>query len=92
MQTLKLLVEGRVQGVGFRHYIFKYAKRLELKGYVKNLDDGKVEIVVNGEESKISDMIKVSRKGPTFSWVYNIQVYDIDESNKEIYDDFKIIY
>ncbi|MDD4157523.1 MAG: acylphosphatase, partial [Candidatus Cloacimonetes bacterium] len=54
MQTLKLLVEGRVQGVGFRHYIFKYAKRLELKGYVKNLDDGKVEIVVNGEESKIS--------------------------------------
>jgi len=92
MQTLKLLVEGRVQGVGFRHFIYKNAKRLSLKGYVTNLDNGKVEIVITGEEDKLSEMIKITRKGPSFSWVYNIQFFSIDENLKGNYDDFQIIY
>lgn len=92
MQSLKLIVEGRVQGVGFRHFIHTNAKRLNLKGYVKNLDDGKVEILIIGAEDKISDLIKIAKKGPSFSWVYNVKIHSVDEDIKEMYNDFKIEY
>jgi len=91
MQIMKLLVEGRVQRVGYRHYIYTKACRSFLKGYVKNLDDGKVEILVIGEGEAIAKMIKHAKKGPTLSWVYNVQVFSVDESIKGEYEDFTIL-
>ena len=90
MQILKILVEGRVQGVGYRHYIYTKARRLQIKGYVKNLSDGKVEILAIGEGDVLSKLIKTARKGPRLSWVYNVQIYSVDESLKEMYPDFRV--
>jgi acylphosphatase len=91
MQTLKILVEGRVQRVGYRHYIYTKAKRLQLRGYVRNLDNGKVEILAIGEGTSISSLIKQAKKGPTLSWVYNVQVYAVEQDMSEHFNDFLIV-
>ncbi|MCS7116773.1 MAG: acylphosphatase [Nitrososphaerota archaeon] len=58
MERAKIVAEGDVQGVGYRYYVRRLAWRLDLKGYVTNLPDGRVEVVVEGEKSKIEEFIK----------------------------------
>ncbi len=89
-KAYRMVVEGRVQGVGYRSYIFTHARMLGLKGYVKNLIDGKVEIIIIGDADAIHQFRKLSNKGPSFAWVYNIQYTEIEL--KEEYEDFKIYY
>ena len=91
MQALKIIVEGRVQGVGYRHYIYTKARRLLLKGYVRNLTNGKVEILAIGEGDAISALIKHARKGPTLSWVYNVQVFSVEGDITEYSLDFQVL-
>lgn len=59
-----LKVFGRVQGVCFRHYCREQAKKLGLKGFVRNNDDGSVETVAEGEENSVGDFIAWCRHGP----------------------------
>ncbi len=54
MQHLKLIASGTVQGVGFRAFVIRIARSLSLIGYVKNLPDGAVEIVAEGEEEQLA--------------------------------------
>lgn len=74
MKAAKLTVSGRVQGVGYRNYIDTKASHLNLKGYVKNMPNGDVEIWVEGFESEILEMIDMSRRGSLFSKVNNLHV------------------
>jgi len=53
-----------VQGVAFRYYAAVKAKEFKVSGYTRNLDDGRVEIVVQGDPKAVDDMIKWCRKGP----------------------------
>lgn len=92
MQNLKLLVEGRVQGVGYRQFILTNARRLGINGTVRNLSDGKVEIIAIGSGESIAELIKIARKGPAFSWVYNVQVFTTEESMIETFNNFSIEY
>ena len=76
-KVVKLIVEGSVQGVGYRALVNQVAKRFRLKGYVKNLEDGSVEIVCFGdlkliEEFKKSINIKSKKQGPLNMNVDNI--------------------
>ena len=91
MQVLKILVEGRVQGVGYRHYIYTKARRLLLKGYVKNLSNGKVEILAIGDGVAIAELIKHAKKGPTLSWIYNVQVFSVEDDMTEYSHDFQVL-
>ena len=59
-----LWLSGRVQGVAFRYYAAVKAKEFKVSGYTRNLDDGRVEIVVQGDPKAVDDMIKWCRKGP----------------------------
>jgi len=59
-----IIVSGIVQGVGFRYFIYRKAVELGLRGYVKNLFDGNVEIVVEGEKDKIQILIEHAKIGP----------------------------
>ncbi len=89
-KALRLIVEGRVQGVGYRQYTSRIARKLGVRGFVKNLDDGRVEILAISEPEIMNEFISSARKGPAFSWVYNIQ-YQEQIIDKE-YNDFKIVY
>ncbi len=57
-------VSGKVQGVGFRQFTIKEAERLDLDGWVRNLLDGRVEVLVEGEESAVGELVDWLRRGP----------------------------
>jgi len=67
-------VYGRVQGVGYRFFTERHARRLGLKGYVRNLSDGSVEVVVEGDRVRIEELIERLRKGPLLAKVERIDV------------------
>ncbi|HOJ82337.1 MAG TPA: acylphosphatase [Acetomicrobium flavidum] len=67
-----LWLSGRVQGVAFRYYAAVKAKELGVSGYIRNLDDGRVEILVQGEPKAVDDMIKWCRKGPPYAIVKDV--------------------
>ena len=74
MKCVHLIVAGRVQGVNFRHYTKKKASELGLKGYAKNLENDDVEVVIEGSEEKIKELIDFIKKGPGIASVTGIQV------------------
>ncbi|MFQ5750869.1 MAG: acylphosphatase [bacterium] len=71
---VKLTVKGRVQGVGFRWFVLREAQELGLKGYVKNLYNDDVEIVVEGNRNSVEELIDRVKKGPAFSIVTHVEL------------------
>ena len=69
-----LLIFGRVQGVSFRYYIQDIAQSLRIKGWVKNCWDGKVEVVMEGEEDKVKELIDWCYHGPESAVVEKIDI------------------
>ncbi len=67
-----IIVSGLVQGVGYRHFTAVKARQYKLKGYVRNLPDGCVEIVAQGEKGLILDFLKELQIGPVGSKVTNV--------------------
>ncbi len=90
MKRLHLIIKGRVQGVFYRHNAKKKALALNLKGYVKNLDNGDVEIIAEGPEDKLNELIKWCWHGSPFSKVENIEVKWSNPENE--YTDFFVKY
>lgn len=83
-------ISGQVQGVFYRWSTKNQAKKLGITGYVKNLRDGRVEVVAEGEEDKLNELIKFLYKGPKFA-----KVNDVDlswESYKGEYSSFQITH
>lgn len=85
-----LLVQGRVQGVGFRAFVQSQAVRRELKGWVKNLPDGRVESEVEGEEALVNEFIRTVRRGPSLARVQNVDLEWINPHARE--SSFEIMY
>jgi len=83
-----VVVSGRVQGVCFRHYALKWADGLGLKGWVRNLWDGRVEAVIEGEKEKVEEMVNKMRVGPSWAVVEEIDVRWEDYGGE--FPDFRI--
>jgi acylphosphatase len=85
-----IFVSGRVQGVYFREKTRKKAQGLGVFGWVRNLSDGRVEAVFEGEKENVEKIIKWSKKGPFWAKVENLEV------NREDYkgelENFEIKY
>jgi len=69
-----LLVSGLVQGVGYRYFAIRKANAYGLKGFAKNLIDGRVEVVAEGERGLIEEFIKELRRGPISAQVTDIRI------------------
>lgn len=67
MKALHILISGRVQGVGFRWFVERQAVELGVDGYVRNLADGRVEVLVQGDEKVIETFCESLKQGPAFS-------------------------
>lgn len=85
-----VIIRGMVQGVFFRAYTREWAKELGVKGWVRNLPDGSVEAVFEGEEGRVKELIERCRKGPPLAVVEDVQVRW--EKYKGEFDDFEIRY
>lgn len=92
MKTTKILVEGIVQGVGFRPFVYRIATELNLNGYVRNLGNV-VEIILQGEDEKIANFLdKLQNELPPIAKLNNLETKEINESEEEWedYTDFTI--
>lgn len=87
-RSLQCIISGKVQGVSFRAWTFDQAHNLGLTGWVRNLRDGQVETLLQGDEEKIKDMKKRLLQGPSMSRVDNVECkwidYDKDHSEFKI--------
>ena len=73
---LFVLISGKVQGVGFRNFTQMNAKQLGINGYAKNLPNGKVEVVAEGNKAQLDALVALLKKGPRFARVDSL---DVDE-------------
>ena len=88
VKTEKVLVEGIVQGVGFRPFVYRIATELELTGYVRNLGNV-VEIIIQGSDDKIADFIyKLQNELPPIAKINNLETEEL--ADDENYADFTI--
>ncbi|MBU0476461.1 acylphosphatase [Patescibacteria group bacterium] len=85
-----IFVRGRVQGVFFRKNTCQKAKEKGITGWVRNLDDGRVEAIFEGEKEKVEEILEWAGKGPVWAKVDDLEV-DWQESKNE-FASFEIIY
>lgn len=78
--SVKGFVSGRVQGVGFRYFVMRHAQTEKLGGYVRNLNDGRVEFFLQGEADSVSRVLGQIRVGPDYAQVSELQLVDTDET------------
>ncbi len=76
--------------MGYRAYILRKADRLNLKGWVKNLNDGRVEAVFCGRGREVDKITKLAEKGPVWAQVKDIEI--IDEEYQDEFSDFQVLY
>lgn len=76
MIARRYFVKGRVQGVGFRFFVEREAAKLGLDGYVRNVDDGRVEVFAQGSDAELSRLRHVLREGPRFAYVIAVEEMD----------------
>jgi acylphosphatase len=69
-----IIVQGMVQGVGFRYFVYRLAMKLNLSGYARNLYSGDVEIEAEGDRSLIEEFIKEVKVGPRSAAVTDLKI------------------
>jgi acylphosphatase len=84
----EIIVYGLVQGVGYRYFVVREAKKLELNGYVKNLYTGEVLTIVEGEKAIVEELIMKLKVGPIHASVKSCKV-DWQEPKNE-FTDFEV--
>ncbi len=89
METYYIIFMGRVQGVGFRYYLQNYAQKLNLKGTVKNLDNGMVEAYVSGDYDKVELLINTMKSANPY---IRIDDYHIKKVPYKEFKDFSVRY
>jgi len=88
MIRYNVFISGKVQLVGFRSYIKKKADELGIKGWIRNLDDGRIEAVFEGEENNVKIILEYCKKGPISAEVKNLDMKK--EEYKNEFKDFEI--
>ena len=88
-KSIRLYIEGTVQGVFYRGFIKENAERYNLKGFVRNLEDGRVEVFIEGNSEDVTKMVALCKKGPRHS-----QVKKVEEKSERFQDlkSFKVLH
>jgi acylphosphatase len=81
-RVVRMLISGRVQGVCFRAYTRDEARSLGVRGWVRNLPDGRVEVLAKGDPGQLAALEAFCRKGPAFARVRDVKV--IEENAQEM--------
>lgn len=84
-----LKIRGRVQGVGYRYFTLQNARELGVAGWVKNMRDGSVEVVLSGSKEQVGRMIERLKEGPFSARVSAIEEMETDHREDD-FQDFRI--
>ena len=73
-KSIRLYITGTVQGVFFRAFIKENAERYNVKGFTRNLEDGRIEVFLEGDADAVNKMIELCKKGPKHSQIRNVEL------------------
>ncbi len=73
LECLHAVIDGRVQGVGFRMFVLEEARELDLTGWVRNTYSGQVEVLAEGPRPVLEIFLETLRRGPRGAWVESVQ-------------------
>lgn len=90
MKRVRAIVSGRVQGVWYRAHTREKAVELKVAGFVRNLPDGTVEIVAQGEDAQVEALMDWARLGPPMADVTEVRVREMAED--EEYGSFEVLH
>ncbi len=90
MKRVRLIISGDVVGVGYRAWVVRRAQGLGLTGWVKNREDGAVEIVAEGKKEKLDELIKYCKHGPDVAWVERVEITWLRETGE--FFNFTVVY
>jgi len=81
--TRRYIVTGRVQGVGFRWFVEKEARKIGVSGWVRNTDDGSVEVLASGTSDQLERLRKALKQGPRAARVDEVQEVDVEQEHSD---------
>lgn len=73
-KSVRLYITGTIQGIFYRSFIKENAERYNVKGFVRNLEDGRVEIFIEGELNDVNKMMEIAQKGPKHSQIKKVEI------------------
>jgi len=79
LPAVRYVVQGRVQGVGYRYFVLRNAEQLGLAGYARNMPDGTVEVLAEGDANALDELEERLREGPSFAHVSGVDRLAIEE-------------
>ena len=88
-KSVRLYIQGTVQGVFFRNFIKENAEKTDVHGFARNLDDGRIEVFLEGDNEKVDKMVDLCKKGPKHSQIRNIVLKD---EKFQGFKDFKVLH
>ena len=88
-KSIRLYITGIVQGLFFRNFVKENAERHNVKGFVRNLEDGRVEVFLEGDMDNVKKMIDLCKQGPKHSQIKNVE--EKDENFQDLRD-FKVLH
>lgn len=88
-KAVRTYITGTVQGVFFRNFIQENADKLNLKGFTRNLEDGRVEVFIEGNTDDVKKMIEICKQGPKHAQIRNVEIKDEKFQGLK---DFKILH
>jgi acylphosphatase len=86
-----ILVQGKVQGVGYRYFVKIQADMLSLKGWVRNLANGEVEVQAFGTEAQLNSFLSQLKMGPPMAKVEKLDVREVEVSDNTLQNEFEIV-
>ena len=83
MPAVRLVIAGRVQGVGFRAFVERQARRHKVRGWVRNRRDGTVEALLIGDDRTLGEMEAACRRGPSLAAVTHLERFDATDDGSD---------
>lgn len=88
-KAVRLQIDGTVQGVFFREFVKENAEKLNVKGFVRNLEDGRVETFLEGNPEEVNKMVEMCKKGPKHSQIKKVEE---KEEKFQSFKNFKVLH
>jgi acylphosphatase len=77
MKTIRAYISGTVQGILFKKYLEEQGNKIGVRGFLRQTEDGRIEIVIEGKDEKVKEMLEVCRAGTKHAEVRDVQVNEI---------------
>lgn len=88
-KAVRMYISGTVQGIFFRQFVKENAERYNISGFVRNLEDGRIEVFAEGDLENVEKIIELCKKGPKHSQIRNVE---IKEEKFQGLKEFKILH